>query len=154
MHKHNLISILIPVFSILLFTGAYFFLDPSTTGLVIYEPNQTNKLVNADVILKTKPTEVIPADAIVEVSIDGKKAQMSIAEFIKKTGNDYKIEKGEIPDFNFYGLGFTGDYTYGLTLADFKIDRNIGIGEHTFITRIKYQNRVLYEKENNIMISE
>ena len=154
MHKHTLTSILVPSISILLFIGAYFFLEPATTGLVVYEPNQSNKLVNADVILKTKSTEVIPPDAMVQVEINNRKAQMSIAEFIKKTGKEYKIEEGEIPDFGFSGPGFTGNYIYNLTLADFNIDREVGIGEHIFITRIVYHRQVLYEKENRIMISE
>ena len=79
---------------------------------------------------------------------------MSIADFIKKTGKDYRIENGEITEFGFNGPGFTGDFTYNLTLADFNINREIGIGEHVFITRILYNRQVLYEKENRIMISE
>ncbi len=154
MHKHNLISILVPTFSILIFLGAYFFLEPATTGLVVFEPNQSNRLVNANVILKTKSSEVIPPSAIIQIEINNKKAHMSIADFIKRTGREYTVDYGELPEFGFYGNGFTGDHTYNLTLADFSIDRNIGKGEHKFITKIIYLNKILYQKENNIMISE
>lgn len=154
MHKHTLTSILVPSISILLFISAFFFIEPATTGLVVYEPNQTNKLVNADVFLRTKSTEVIPPNALVQVEINNRKTHMSIADFIKKTGKDYRIENGEITEFGFNGPGFTGDFTYNLTLADFNINREIGIGEHVFITRILYNRQVLYEKENRIMISE
>lgn len=153
MHKHNTISILVPVFSILIFMGAYFFMEPATTGLVVYSENQS-KLVNADVRLSTKESEVIPPNAIVEIQVDDKQAMMTVSQFIQKTGQEYDVRTGSLPEFDFHGKGFTGDHTYTLTLADFDIDRKIGKGEHKFITRITYRNKVLYEKENNIMISE
>ena len=154
MHRYNLLSILVPVFSVLIIISAFFFIKPEVTGLVVAEPEESTNLVNADVILTTKANEVIPPDAFIQIELDNKKAQMSIADFIKKTGKEYKIETGELPDFNFYGPGFTGDYAYNLTLADFNLDREIGKGEHKFITRIIYRTQILYEKQNNIIISE
>jgi hypothetical protein len=154
MDKKKMISVLLPSFSIFIVMAALFFLKPTTTGLVIYEPNDTSKLVNADVLLKTKSNEVIPPNALVQVKIDDKKAEMLLSEFIKKTGQPYNVSSAEIPDIGFYGPGFTGEHTYNLTLADFKIDRNIGTGEHVFTTSIIYRGKVLYQKENRIMISE
>jgi hypothetical protein len=153
MHKYNAISIAVPTVSVILILLAFLFIKPSTTGLVIYGPNETAK-VNADVTLKTTVSEIIPPDAIITVKVDDKKSQMSIAEFIKKTRQQYNITYGELPEFSFYGKGFTGDYTYTLTLADFNLDRDIGKGEHVFVTQIKYRDYILYEKENKIMISE
>ncbi|MBD3163685.1 hypothetical protein GF323_00625 [Candidatus Woesearchaeota archaeon] len=153
MKRNNLISIMVPVSSILIFAAVYLFMEPAATGLVIYEPNQSNKLVNADVILETKPMEVIPPNAFVEVQLDDRKARMRVADFIHSTGQEYTLEYGELADFGFYGDGFTGDFAYKLALADFDIDRNIEKGEHVFVTRIIYRQHVLYEKENRIMIS-
>ena len=79
---------------------------------------------------------------------------MTINEFIKKTNQKYEIKNVDDAAKGFYGPGFTGDHTYNLTLGDFSIDRNIGIGEHVFLTRIIYRQQILYEKENRIMISE
>lgn len=154
MHKYNLISILLPIISVVVIISAFFFLRPDITGLAIYSSNETVKNVNADVILEIKAGEVLPPDAVIEISVDDNKAGMSIAEFIKKTGGKYEIQSGELAEFGFFGQGFTGDYTYKLSLADFNIDRNIGRGEHVFTTRIIYRNKILYEKENRIMISE
>jgi hypothetical protein len=154
MHKYNKISILVPIISVLLIVAAIFFIKPDITGLVVLEQDTNNKLVNADVTLKTKSSEVIPANAFIQIELDGKKAQMSVSDFIMKTGKPYKMGTGELPEFDFYGVGFTGDHSYSLTLADFNIDRNIGKGEHIFVTRIIYQNQILYEKQNSIMISE
>jgi len=152
-HKHyNIISILVPTFSVLLVVAVYFLLEPSTTGLVVYGPEEATKLVNADVTLSTKKGEIIPPGALVQIWIDGNKASMTIKDFIFKTGKEYSLDNGEL--FGYTGKGFTGDHTYTLTLSDFPIDRNIEKGEHRFITRIIYRNQVLYEKENRIMISE
>jgi hypothetical protein len=153
MKKDYLISILVPVFSVLLIAGVYFFIEPSTTGLAIYSANESTSIVNANVVLETKSGEVIPPDAYIEVWLDHKKARMTITEFIQRTGKEYDIQDGELLDFGFQGKGFTGQHSYNLTLADFNIDRNIGNGEHVFITRIIYRNQVLYEKENRIMIN-
>lgn len=154
MHKYNLISILMPAISLVIIISAFFFLKPETTGLVVFSPNETVKNVNADVILETKSGEVVPPDAVIQIWIDDNKAEMTIDDFIKKTGKKYEIQSGELAEFGFFGTGFTGDYTYRLSLADFNIDRKIGKGEHIFLTRIIYRNKILYEKENRIMISE
>ena len=144
MNKHNLISVIIPVISVLLIASVYFIMEPETTGLVVNEANQSNRLVDADVILSTKVNEVIPPNAIVEITLDNNKGEMTISDFIKRTGKEYKIENGELPDFGFYGAGFTGNFVYNLSLSEFNINRNIGVGQHVFITRIKYRGNVLY----------
>ena len=153
MHKYNLISILVPICSVIILISALIFLKPDITGLAIYSQNGTQKL-NADVILKTKSGEVIPPNAIIQVWIDNTKAEMTISDFIKKAGEKYEIKYGELPEFGFYGNGFTGNFTYNLTLADFNMNREMENGEHKFITRIIYRNKILYEKENRIMITK
>jgi hypothetical protein len=153
MHKHNIVSILVPALSILMFLGVYFFLEPSTTGLAVHSEN-VSKLVNADVILTTSVNEIIPPDAIIEVVLDEQSNFMTINNFIMKTGGEYELERGELEEFGYYGNGFTGEYEYKLSLGDFDLNRDIGKGEHKFVTRIIYRGQTLYEKENNIMISE
>jgi hypothetical protein len=153
MKKDTLYSILIPAFSILIIALAYFFLDPGITGLAVYNPEQASKLINADIKFSTKEGEVLPPNAIIEVHLDNRKASMTVHEFITKTKKQFRIETGSLEDFGFYGPGFTGDYTYNLTLADFPIDRNVNNGEHIFKTRISYRSYTLYEKENRIMIN-
>jgi hypothetical protein len=152
MNKRKIISIALPIISVAIILAASFFLEPEVTGLVIYDEGEEGK-VNADVILSTKASEVIPVQAIVEVWLDEQMASMSIAQFIKKTGEEYEVAKGEMPEFKFSGYGFTGDHDYRLSLADFDLNREIGKGEHVFKTRIKYRDMVLYEKENRIMIN-
>jgi TusA-related sulfurtransferase len=149
----KILSYLIPIASVVIFISAYFFLEPTTTGLVILEPGRQDPLVNADVSLTTKQQEVIPPNAVIEVSINNNRASMSIAEFIKKTGAPSEIAYGELPEFNFYGKGFTGDHEYKLTLDSFDLNRNLAEGEHRFTTRIIYQGNILFEKQNSIMIS-
>ena len=152
MHRYNLISILIPTLSIVLISLAFIFIKPQTTGLVISIPNETTQEVDADVVIITKSTEIIPADAVVEVVLDDKKAQMSLKEFIKKTNLPFQINNSRIIDLDYIGNGFTGDYTYKLPLSAFSIDRNIERGGHDFIVRLLYKEKVLYEKQNSIMI--
>jgi hypothetical protein len=154
MHKYKLLSILIPAISILIIIASFLLIKPQVTGLAIYSPENIEKLVNADVILKTKANEVIPPDAIVQVNLDNRKAEMTINDFIMRTGTKFEVKQGELPEFDFYGDGFSGNHTYNLSLSTFDIDRNIGKGEHRFIIRIIYHNKILYEKEDRIMISE
>ena len=53
--KHHAISIALPVFSLLIILAAYAFIEPSVTGLVVYDSAEEG-LVNADVTLSTKST--------------------------------------------------------------------------------------------------
>jgi len=152
MHKHTLTSILVPTISLILIISAFLFLKPATTGLTTFSPDESQN-VNADISLSTKNGEVIPPSAVVEIWVDDKKAEMTISEFIARTGEESELEQGSIPDFNFQGIGYTGEHIYKLTLADFNIDRSIEKGQHTFITRIVYRGKTLYEKQNNIVIS-
>ena len=145
-------SFLVPTLSLILIISAFLFLKPSTTGLATFSPDESQN-VNADISLSTKNGEVIPPNALVEIWIDDKKSEMKISEFIARTGQQYDLQQGSIPDFNFQGIGYTGEHTYKLTLADFNIDRNVHKGAHTFITRIVYREKILYEKQNNIVIS-
>ena len=152
MHKYTLTSILVPTISLILIISAFLFIKPSTTGLTTFSPDESQN-VNADISLSTKIGEVIPPNAIVEIWMDDRKAEMTISEFIARTGQESELAQGSIPDFNFQGTGYTGDHIYQLTLADFNIDRNIEKGQHTFLTRIIYRGKILYEKQNNIVIS-
>ena len=97
--------------------------------------------------------EIIPKNAIVEVWIDDKQAEMTIEDFIMKTGQEYETKTSISDDGKYYGEGFTGNHFYQLELSDFDIDRNLGKGQHTFKVRIVSWRRVLYEKESNIVIS-
>ncbi len=151
--KRNMIQFAVPVASVLIFLSAYLFLDGGATGLVVHDSNLTEQMVDADVLFETREGEVIPPDALIEVWIDNRKDAMTVAEFIRRTGKEYEIKQGELLEFDFMGKGFSGNHLYNLTLADFDIDRNIGPGEHRFLTRIVYRGQLLYEKENHIMIS-
>ncbi len=142
----------VPLVSILVLLSALYFLQPSATGLAVYS-DVGEKEINADVTLTTKEGEVLPKDAIIEAEVDSQKASMTVQEFILKTGQPYEAKRGNFSSM-YYGEGFSGNHQYILALSDFVLNRNIGRGEHTLRTRILYRNKVLYEKENKIVIAD
>ena len=150
----NLKLWIVPVLSVAVIALAYFFLEPATTGLVILDPENAPQLVEANVTVKTKAGEAIPPDAKVEVLLDSRKASMSLAQFIGKTGQRAEVAEGELAFVGWSGKGFTGDHVYALPLSAFSLDRSVEPGQHIFKIRLLYRNTLLYEEESRIMIGK
>jgi len=147
----TLTALSVPLISVIILLAALYAFRPSATGLSVYSP-EGKQLVDADVTLSTKESEILPKDAVIEVWLDEKKASMPVSDFIIKTKQSYDIKKGNFSDL-YYGDGFTGDHDYRLALSDFNLDRNVEKGEHIFRTRIIYRQKILYEKEKKIVIA-
>ena len=150
--KSKIISIALPIVSVIIVIAAMYLIRPRMTGYIIMDDDSGEQLVNVDITLQTKEGEVIPPDGKVQVFIDDRKAEMSIVQFIQTSGEEYEIDDGEMPEFGFYGKGFTGDHEYSVNIDKFDIDTTIGKGEHIFITRIVYREYKLYERQYRIMI--
>src|SRR3989338_6283374 len=115
--NNRFITMLMPLASILVLIAAFLFIKPQVTGFVVQEPSGAS-LVNADVSLTTKEGEALPPDTIVEVAIDERKAAMTVQEFIRRSGLPYEIGMGPLESFG-SGVGYTGNHSYNLTLAEF-----------------------------------
>ena len=77
-------------------------MNPGTAGLVVYSPNESTQMVNADIVLSLKKGEIIPPSSLIEVWIDDRRTQTTFKDFIEKTKSDEhkvdvtdKIEKTE-----------------------------------------------------------
>ena len=93
----------IPLISIIFLLLIAFLQLDNITGFVVIAPSK-------DVVeIKTEEGKFLPAEAIVSISINEKNVNISAEDFIKKTGNDFKREK----------LGYTGDFSYKLSIAEF-----------------------------------
>ncbi len=153
MDKKNIISVALPICSVFILLSAFYFLKPGVTGLAVYNPNSTQQQVDAEVAFSTHQGEIIPANAVIEVWLDDQRSAMSVQQFIEKSGTAYELAEGVHEEIGFSGVGYTGDYTYVLSLSDFSLDRSIDSGDHTFTTKIMYQGKVLYERSNGVIIS-
>ncbi|MBR9699550.1 hypothetical protein GOV09_03795 [Candidatus Woesearchaeota archaeon] len=152
MKREKIISMALPIISILIFFAAALLMKPTTTGLAILQPEGLQE-VDAAISLKTTSEEIIPLKAIVEIELDDQMASLTVESFIQKTNQPYEIASGELLAAKYQGLGFTGDFTYTLPLSEFDINRLIAPGPHTIKTRILYNRILLFERESSIFIA-
>ena len=103
--------------------------------------------------LITNPNELMPETVEIAITLDDRTASMTIKEFIEKTGQEFSYQQGKMEQLSYEGYGYTGNYTYKLPLSAFNLDRNVKPGSHVLKTQIKYNNLVLFERENPVIIS-
>ena len=148
--KH-IVSFMIPIASILIVIGFVFF-KPNITGASVVEQTD-NRIIDADITLKTTPNEIIPLHSIIRVSIDTVSGTVPLTQFIEKTGKKFEIVEGALGKINYSGNGYSGNYTYTLTLKDFPLNTTIKNGTHTLINEIVFKDSVLYKNEKQVYIS-
>ncbi len=110
--------------------------DSSITGFVVQE-----RILNADVTLKTEKGNFLPKDAEVIVSFDDKKESMKVKKFIEKTGAKFELNE----------LGYSGDYEYVLRLSEI-MDVKLSKGEHILKIEVKYKDKILSYDEKKVIV--
>lgn len=139
---------ILPFISLIIIIGFFIFTKPTPTGMAVLDINSSpERTITAKVTLKLSKNELIPESALVIVMLDDRKASMPIKKFIEISKQPYNYIKGELDIVNYKGYGYVGDYTYSIDLENFDLDKKIFTGDHTFTTKIVYNNKVLYEKE-------
>jgi len=136
---------LLPILTIFGFI-VYAFINPEITGFATV--NQVK--ISSDIRVRLDPDVVMPEDSIVVVSIDGKESTLTLDEFVKKTGQEFKYEQGNFPELGYTGLGYTGDYTYILTLDDFNLGLVDPKNEYLLEIDVKYRDYLISHSEEVI----
>lgn len=147
---HKKINYLLPIISILLVAGFLIYSKPGITGQLILDPGK--RIIDADVVLTTRSSELVPENAEIVVAIDNQQRNMSIKDFISKTGSDFIYETKKEPKLDYEGYGYTGNFTYRLNISQFNLNLTVKPGEHSIKTQIVFYNRTLYEKVEKVMI--
>ena len=136
---------LLPILTIFGFI-AYAFINPEITGFATV--NQVK--ISSDIRVRLDPDVVMPEDSIVVVSIDGKESTLTLDEFVKKTGQEFKYEQGSFPELGYTGLGYTGNYNYILTLDDFNLGLVDPKNEYLLEIDVKYRDYLISHSEEVI----
>ena len=156
MPDHKLIiSFALPIISLAIIVSFLVFTKPAAVGFTVVNANITplGQTIEADVTLITNPNELMPETVEIAITLDDRTASMTIKEFIEKTGQEFSYQQGKMEQLNYEGYGYTGNYTYKLPLSAFNLDRNVKPGSHVLKTQIKYNNLILFERENPVVIS-
>lgn len=153
--KKLIISFALPIISLAIIASFLVFTKPATVGFTVVNANITplGQAIDADVSLITHPSELMPETVEIVVILDDRSASMTIKEFIEKTGMESEYKYGKMEQLAYEGYGYIGNHTYTLPFSAFGIDRNVKPGSHVLKTQIKYNNIVLFERENPVVIS-
>ncbi len=146
---------IVPILSLIIFATIFTFTKPTLgpTGMAVSDINPTDeRTVTAKVTLKLSKNELIPKDSLVMVSLDDREASIPIKEFIKISNEPYEYAQGTLEIADYEGYGYIGDYTYSIDIENFNLDTKVLTGEHTFTTKIVYNNHVLYKKETTFTV--
>ncbi len=138
-----------PIISIFIIVAL--FLNPDITGLIIgTEGSSEIKHLSAKVRI-TVSDIIIPEGSVVTVSLGNQSSSMPIKEFIEKSGEEYEFKYDQIPEIGYEGYGYAeGHYT--LDLSEFDLDLDLEPGEYTLVTEISYENFVLSNTAEEILV--
>ena len=126
---------LLPLVTVLVF-GALI-INPVITGFVVKE-----KVLEADVILRTEEGNFLSKDAMVVVSLGDEVKSLSVGEFIKKDGGRFEVVDGS----------YTGDYLYRLDISKFGLDNRLRKGEYIMMVEVIYDGEILNSDERVIKV--
>ena len=127
----------------------YAFLNPSITGFATGDPSPKDT-VNATINIFTSQGIVLPADAIVTVYLDEISASMGVDRFIRQSGGQYEYKQGKLPEINYVGPGYTGDYNYFLKLSDFGLGEVLPRDTHNLKIVVSYNSKVISESSSQV----
>ena len=120
------------------------FVNPSITGSAIFAPKKVSNLAS-QVKITTNKDVVIPPNALVLVTLDNTTTNLTLANFIKKTGKPFKIEEGTYEEINYDGKGDTGSYTYILPVSKLGLKIDKKSKTHSLNVKLTYNDRVFVE---------
>jgi len=141
---------ILPIISIILIAVVLF--RPDITGLITGTGEPTNEIKHLTGKVRISVFEIIPEDSIVTVFLNDQGSGMPIKEFIEKSGGEYELKYGEVPEIGYEGYGYGGEHSYTLELSEFGLDLDLKPGEYTLITEVSYENFVISSTAEDILI--
>jgi hypothetical protein len=139
-----------PVVSIFLILAL--FLNTDMTGMIVGRGVSSEiKHLSAQVRIAIREN-IIPEDSVVTVSLGNQTSSMPLKEFIEKSGEEYELKEGEIPEIGYEGYGYAGEDPFLLDLSEFGLDLDLEAGEYTLVTEISYGNFVISSTAEEIII--
>lgn len=139
------ISLVLPVLSAAIIS--LIFIRPEITGFVVGAGN----VLYADIKVTTADGVILPALSIIEVSLGGEASSMPVSLFIEKSGKPYEFVEGKVPEIDYAGFGYTGNYTYIVPISEFNLSGMVEPGRHVIRVRISYNRTVISESEREIL---
>ena len=132
---------LLPVVTLIV-VGVLVFSNEEVTGLAVFQEEELEVKINLHRGI------VVPPDTLIQVSLDDEVVQLTLQEFIQKTGQDYAFVFGSYKEINYLGPGFTGPFEYKLRLSD------LDLGEEGLMKIvITYNGFEIWRDERNVGLS-
>ncbi len=141
----RILPYILPIITIFGFI-VYAFINPEITGFATIDQVK----ISSDIRVELDPDVVMPEDSIVVVSINGEESTLTLDDFIKRTNQDYKYEQGSFPEIEYTGPGYTGNYTYTLTLEDFNLGLVEPRNKYLLEIDVKYKEHLISHSEEVI----
>lgn len=114
MNKANkIMPYLLPIITVITISIIFIIKPGGITGFVIAPEVQND--YTAKIEIRISNTTMVPINSSVEIMLNNQTYTLSIEEFIQKSGNTPKIIYGEIPEINYSGKGYIGDYSVSIS---------------------------------------
>jgi hypothetical protein len=139
---------ILPVASVLLL--AILLIRPDITGLMTAKPSAGAREVSAKISVAIAKEGFIPEDSSVAVYLDGRNASMKFGDFVALTGAGYSRVRERIPQINYEGYGYGGEYAYVLDISEFGLDTSVEPGNHELNIQVIYNGSVKSNTSQNI----
>ena len=131
---NKIMPYLLPIITIIILS-IVFITKPAITGFVAAEQENNKETTK----IRISSTTIIPEGSIVEIRADNQTYEFTIEDFILKSGNTPKYIYSDIPEINYSGKGYIGDYSVSLDI--------LGIGTSLAQPRVSiiYKDIVIYK---------
>lgn len=145
----NFIAYILPVIT-LLGIVIFAFLNPNITGFAVGGDQEAKDVVNATIKIFTSQGVVLPRDATVIVYLDDKSAFMSVDKFISLSNSRYDYKNGRLPQIDYDGPGYTGNYNYYLAISEFGLGEVAFRPTHDLRVIVMYGGKVISESSQKV----
>lgn len=108
---NKMMPYLLPIITIIILL-VVFITKPTITGFVAAEQEDNTETTK----IKISSTTIIPEGSIVEIAANNQTYEFTIEDFILKSGNTPGYIYGNIPEINYSGKGYIGDYSVSLDM--------------------------------------
>ncbi|MBW2980858.1 hypothetical protein KY360_05570 [Candidatus Woesearchaeota archaeon] len=134
---NKIMPYLLPIITIISLL-VVFITKPAITGFVAAEQEDNTETTK----IKISSTTIIPEGSIVEITANNQTYEFTMEEFILKSGNTPEYIYGNIPEINYSGKGYIGDYSASLDILG--IDTSLTVQPTVYII---HNDIIIYKKE-------
>lgn len=99
---------ILPIITMIIISIVFIAQPAGITGFVVQEPQNA-------IEVRISNTTIIPINSTVEIVSNNQVHTISIEEFIRRSGTTPKIINSEIPEIDYYGKGYIGNYAVSLS---------------------------------------